>query len=708
MPETKSTSIERIAKRNGRVVPFDRSKISAAVSKALKAVGDEDTAKSEKVTSDVIGILEITCRHGRVPDVEEVQDLVEKMLIENGFSDAAKAYILYREQHARIRDGKKLLAGAVSMVDEYLRESDWRVKENSNMTYSLQGLNVYLSSDVLAYYWLTRIYNDKVREAHLAGDFHLHDLGVLGPYCCGWDLKDLIMRGFAGVAGKIESKPAKHLRSALGQVVNFFFTLQGEAAGAQAFSNFDTLMAPFVKNDSLTYVETKQAIQEFVFNLNVPTRVGFQTPFTNLSFDLAPPSYLKNEAAIVGGKPQDYTYGDCQQEIDMLNQAFCEVMNEGDSKGRIFSFPIPTYNISNDFDPDNPNLDSLWQMTAKYGIPYFANFLNSDLRPEDARSMCCRLRLDLREIRRRGGGLFGSDPLTGSLGVVTINMPRLGYLSKNTEEFFERLRSTMELAKDSLEVKRKALDNLAEQGLFPYSVCYLKSIKERLGSYWSNHFSTIGLIGMNEAILNLSEHDITTTEGTRFAKEVLNFMKDVLAEFQQETGNLYNLESTPGEGASYRLAKLDKERFSQIITAGEKEPYYTNSSQLPVNADFDLASAMDHQDQLQTIYTGGTVFHCFMGERIHNPDMAKKMVMKTANNFQLPYFTLTPTFSVCPEHGYLNGETPVCPECKHETEVYSRVVGYFRPVRQWNRGKQEEYHDRHLFSEDVVEAAASW
>jgi len=707
MPDLKSIPIEKIAKRDGRVVPFDGSKIYTAVTKALKAVGDDNLDKADRVTNDVLSILDITCRQGRVPDVEEVQDLVEKMLIQNGYADAAKAYILYREQHARIRDAKKLLAGAVSMVDEYLKESDWRVKENSNMTYSLQGLNVYLSSDVLAYYWLTRIYNEKIREAHLSGDFHLHDLGVLGPYCCGWDLKDLIIRGFAGVAGKIESRPAKHLRSALGQIVNFFFTLQGEAAGAQAFSNFDTLMAPFVKGDNLTYKEVRQAIQEFVFNLNVPTRVGFQTPFTNLSFDLTPPSYLKDEAAVVGGTTQDFTYGDCQKEIDMINQAFCEVMNEGDSKGRIFSFPIPTYNISAGFDPDNPNLDALWQMTAKYGIPYFANFLNSDLKPEDARSMCCRLRLDLREIRRRGGGLFGSDPLTGSLGVVTVNMPRIGYLSKSRDDFFARLTAVMELARDSLEIKRKALDNLAEQGLFPYSICYLRSIKERLGSYWSNHFSTIGLIGMNEAIVNFMGEDITTPAGSAFAREVLDYMKMVLAGFQETTGNLYNLESTPGEGASYRLAKLDRERFSQIITAGEKESYYTNSSQLPVNAEMDLVSAMKHQDQLQPVYTGGTVFHCFLGERIHDPEMAKQMVMKTAENFHLPYFTLTPTFSVCPSHGYISGEKPVCPTCGHETEVYSRVVGYFRPVRQWNKGKQEEFGDRHLFSEDMLEGIAA-
>ncbi|MDD5604885.1 MAG: ribonucleoside triphosphate reductase [Dehalococcoidales bacterium] len=707
MPNLKTSKIEKIAKRDGRVVPFDASKIYIAVTKALAAVGDNDLSKAERVANDVIGILEITCRQGRVPDVEEVQDLVEKMLIQNGYADAAKSYILYREQRARIRDGKKLLAGAVSMVDEYLRESDWRVKENSNMTYSLQGLNVYLSSDVLAYYWLTRVYNEKIRESHLSGDFHLHDLGVLGPYCCGWDLKDLIIRGFAGVAGKIESRPAKHLRSALGQIVNFFFTLQGEAAGAQAFSNFDTLMAPFVKNDNLTYKDVRQAIQEFVFNLNVPTRVGFQTPFTNLSFDLTPPNYLKDEAAIVGGTPQDYTYGDCQQEIDMINRAFCEIMNEGDSKGRIFSFPIPTYNISTGFNPDNPNLDALWQMTAKYGIPYFANFLNSDLKPEDARSMCCRLRLDLREIRRRGGGLFGSDPLTGSLGVVTINMPRIGYLSKTKEDFFSRLRTNMEIARDSLEIKRKALDKLAEKGLFPYSICYLQSIKDRLGSYWANHFSTIGLIGMNEAILNFMGTDITTSSGSAFAKEVLNYMKAILAEFQETTGNLYNLESTPGEGATYRLAKLDRERFSRIISAGEKEPYYTNSSQLPVDADIDLVDAMKHQDELQTIYTGGTVFHCFMGERIHDPEMAKQMVMKTARNFRLPYFTLTPTFSICPNHGYLNGENPKCPTCNHETEVYSRVVGYFRPVRQWNKGKQEEFSERHLFSENMLESIAA-
>ena len=697
------SKVGQVRKRDGGIVPFNADKISRAVYKAAQAVGEDDFEKAKEVSQQVVDILEITCRGLRVPDVEEVQDLVEKMLIENGYAEIAKAYILYREQHAQLRRTQELLAGANQLIDKYLGQSDWRVKENSNMSYSLQGLNNYISSDIVAHYWLSHIYSPEVREAHLSGDFHLHDLGILGAYCCGWDLHDLLLEGFKGVRGKTESSPAKHFRSALGQIVNFFYTLQGEAAGAQAFSNFDTLLAPFIHYDGLSYKETKQALQEFVFNLNVPTRVGFQTPFTNLSFDLTPPSYFQDEAVVIGGEAKDITYGDCQAEMDTLNRAFAEVMSEGDAVGRIFTFPIPTYNITKDFDPGNPNLNALWEMTAKYGIPYFANFLNTDMRPEDARSMCCRLRLDVREIKRRGGGLFGSNPLTGSIGVVTLNMPRIAFLSKTEEEFLERLSSLMHLARESLEVKRKALERLTEEGLFPYSLFYLKNVKKRFKKCWSNHFSTIGLIGMDEACLNFLGKDIASQEGKAFSLEVLKFMKERLNEFQEETGNLYNLEASPAEGTSYRLARLDRERYPEIITSGGEEPYYTNSTQLPVGFEGDLFEALTLQDELQCQYTGGTVFHCFLGERVDDPAMARNLMMKVAQRFRLPYFTLTPTFSICPEHGYIRGEVQQCPTCGAEAEIYSRIVGYFRPVSQWNKGKSQEFKDRRMFAPELNE-----
>ena len=690
-----SRGIEHIRKREGHIVPFTPTKIAEAVFKAFKAVGEDDKSKANQVSEQVVSILEITCRDGRVPTVEEVQDLVEKMLIENGYARVAKAYILYREQHAKLRESRRLLQGATKMVDDYLGRLDWRVNENSNMGYSLQGLNNYASSGIASRYWLGNIYPPEVGEAHTEGDFHIHDLGVLGVYCCGWDLKDLLLQGFQGAQGKIESTPPKHFRSALGQAVNFFYTLQGEAAGAQAFSNFDTLLAPFIRYDGLSYREVKQAMQEFIFSLNVPTRVGFQTPFTNLSFDLVPPPLLRDEEVIVGGKPSsDSVYGEFQKEMDMLNKAFCEVMMDGDAKGRIFTFPIPTYNITKDFDWQNLALDALWEMTAKYGIPYFANFVNSDMKPEDTRSMCCRLRLDIGEIRKRGGGLFGSNPLTGSIGVVTINMPRIGYLSNSEEEFFTRLGRLMSLAKESLEIKRKTIERFTEEELYPYSKFYLSMVRKRFGRYWTNHFSTIGLIGMNEACLNFLGKDIFSDEGKKLARKVLTFMRETLAKFQQETQGLYNLEATPAESTCYRLARLDKRSFPTIITAGEREPYYTNSTHLPVKYGGDLFNALTHQDELQTMYTGGTVFHCFLGERIDDPEACKLLVRRVMENFRLPYFTLTPTFSICPTHGYISGEHFKCPQCGQKTEVYSRIVGFFRPVQQWNEGKQEEFRER--------------
>lgn len=1029
--------IKKIRKRDGRIVDFDPNKITQAIWKAAQAVGGKDYERAKELSRQVVEILEKIQEENpeKIITVEEIQDVVEKVLVENGHYKTAKAYILYRKQHEEIRRVKDLFSN-VEVVDNYLNQTDWRVRENSNMTYSLQGLNFHISSIITSQYWLNKIYPFEIREAHVNGDFHIHDLGILGAYCVGWDLRDLLMVGFKGVRGKIACKPAKHLRSALGQVINFFFTLQGEAAGAQALSNFDTYLAPFIRYDNLDYKQVKQALQEFVFNMNVPTRVGFQTPFTNITLDLEVPNFMKNEPVIIGGKPQKETYSDFQDEMDMFNKALAEVLSEGDAVGRVFTFPIPTYNITKDFDWDNDRHDPIWQMTAKYGIPYFANFINSDMKPEDVRSMCplggnekvlikstrgrglefssirniyegnsshneyeiysdgkfvkgkfnkfenqdmikvtlannhevvmstkhlnfvmrspdseveeltgeelregmylpyslnayqgnggnfdlgyfvgafagdgsldrdiavvfslnknekltvakkleeiaikyfganvtksengnllvlrinsraaaglckdfvegsgkekcyrarlfgmslefrkgvikghmdtnggnrnriytsskkmvetlnmlaatlgtttsiyvderegrfgkepnyavliyqlnrdnygdwwfkkgdklwvkiksieklgkanaycfevengepmftigttgilthnCHLRLDKRELKKRGGGLFGANPLTGSIGVVTINMPRLGFLSQDEEEFFERLDKLMTLAKNSLEIKRKVLERLTENGLYPYAKFYLRNIKKAFGEYWKNHFSTIGLVGMNEACLNLLGCTIGDPEGQKFALKVLDFMRERLEDFQQETGNIYNLEATPAEGTSYRLARIDKRMHPAIIVANEDavrkgaEPYYTNSTHLPVYFTDDLFEALRLQDPLQVKYTGGTVFHIFIGESMPSPEAVKSLIKKICYNFQLPYFTITPTFSICPIHGYMFGKHEFCPKCKEEgketrCEVYSRIVGYLRPVDQWNDGKQEEFKQRKYY-----------
>ena len=575
----------------------------------------------------------------------------------------------------------------LNLVDADLKQLDWKVNENSNMSYSIQGLNNYIASEISKQYWLNRIYPENIKNAHINGDIHIHDLNIISVYCVGWDLKDLLSEGFTGVKGKVESAPAKHFRTALGQIVNFMYTMQGEAAGAQAFSNFDTLLAPFIRYDNLDYKQVKQAIQEFVFNMNVPTRVGFQTPFTNITMDLNVPSYYAEQPVIIGGELQEATYKEFQKEMDMLNKAFFEVMMDGDNSGRVFTFPIPTYNITKDFDWDNENIKGLWKMAAKYGIPYFSNFINSDMSPEDARSMCCRLRIDNRELEYRGGGLFGSNPLTGSIGVVTINLPKIAEVSKTKVEFLERLAQKMELAKDSLEIKRKLLENLTDKELYPYTKFYLRDIKARFGVYWKNHFSTIGLIGMNEACLNLFGENIGSLQGKQFAIEVMDYMRAKIVKIQKETGNNYNLEATPGEGTSYRLAKLDKDKY----------PYYTNSTQLPVNYTDDIFEVLDHQDDVQTKYTGGTVVHIYAGERIQSIKTMKNLVKKICNNYHLPYFTFSPTFSTCPNHGYVAGEHYTCPECGASCEVYSRVVGYIRPVQQWNKGKKQEFLDRQEF-----------
>lgn len=573
----KKTKVTKIRKRDGRVVKFDKAKITSAIFKALTATGEGGKRNAQELAKKIEHEVNkrFYVRNGggkfkvEIPTVEEIQDIVEDYLIRENYLDTVKAYIIYREQHRLIRENHDVLKKSIDLVDDYLSEADWQVKENSNMSYSLQGLNNYISNVITSKYWLEKIYPPEVREAYISGDFHIHDLGLLSVYCCGWDLKDLLARGFGGVRGKIDSKPPKHFRSALGQVVNFFYTLQGEAAGAQAFSNFDTLLAPYIKYDQLTYRDVKQAMQEFVYNMNVPTRVGFQTPFTNITMDLKAPLNLADEPVIVGGVVQKEQYRDFPSEISLINKAFAEVMYEGDASGRVFTFPIPTYNITKDFDWDDPSLDPIWEMTAKYGIPYFANYINSDMKPEDARSMCCRLRLDTRELYKRGGGLFGAHPLTGSIGVVTINLPRLGYLSKSKADFFARLEKMMDLAKESLEIKRKTLENFTEKGLYPYSKHYLSNIKLQRGEYWGNHFSTIGIIGMNEALLNFmgKKSGIITEKGNKFAEEALLFMRDKMVEYQKETGNLYNLEATPGEGTSYRLAKKDVEKYPNIITA---------------------------------------------------------------------------------------------------------------------------------------------
>ncbi len=696
----KSSKIsKKVEKREGELVDFEKEKIIKAIHKAITATGQGNGKQAKALTERAVRLINKRFRKEQSIKVEDIQDIVEEVLILEGYVETAKAYILYREQRRRIREAKTAIDESLEMVDKYLGDSDWQIRENANMGYSLQGLHQYIVSAVSKKYWLDKIYPKEIRDAVKRNVFHIHDIDFLGAYCCGWDLMDLLMRGFGGVKGKVESKPAKHFRTALNQTINFLYTLQGEVAGANAISNFDTLLAPFIRYDNLTYQQIKQAMQEFVFGCAIPTRVGFQTPFLNITLDIKPPKHLISQPVIIGGQPQKETYGEFQEEMNLLNKAYTEVMSEGDAKGRVFTFPIPTVNITKDFEWDNSALTGLWEMTAKYGVPYFANFINSEMSPDDARSMCCRLRLDNRELYKRGGGLFGSAPLTGSIGVVTINLPQVGYLSKTKKDFFERLSKIMDLAKESLEIKRDTIERFTERGLYPYSKYYMDSVKKMRGAYWGNHFSTIGLVGMNEALLNFIDKDITTRAGQSFAKEILDFMREKLVKYQEETGSLYNLEATPAEGASYRLAKRDKELYPDIITAGEKEPYYTNSTQLPVGFTDDLFEAVELQDGLQTKYTGGTVLHGFLGERISDPQVIKTLLLKIFSNYKLPYLTFTPTFSICPNHGYISGEHFTCPQCllPQPCEVYSRIVGYIRPVQQWHLGKQEEFRQRKTY-----------
>ncbi|MEM2227011.1 MAG: ribonucleoside triphosphate reductase [Candidatus Bathyarchaeia archaeon] len=695
----------KIKKRDGSVVDFDPQKIRNAIRKAMVAVGIREEEPVERATSEVLRLVSEIYGRERMPSVEEIQDIVETALMKLGYFQVAKAYIIYREQHKRLRDAKNLFFNVGEVVNSYMARGDWRVSENANLGYSFSGLLWHATGTVMAHYALSYIYPKEVAEAHLSGDFHLHNLSMsIAGYCAGWNLRQLLLEGFNGVPGKVESKPPRHLRTALGQIVNFFGTLQNEWAGAQAFNSFDTFLAPFVRVDGLDYQQVKQAIQEFVFGVNISSRWGGQTPFTNITFDWRVPEDLKDEPAVVCGEVSGEPYGEYQEEMDLINKAFIEILTEGDMSGRVFTFPIPTYNITRDFDWDSENSKLLFEMTAKYGLPYFQNFVNSDLKPSDVRAMCCRLQLNLRELRKKTGGLFGSGESTGSIGVVTINMPRIGYLSKDDDDFFERLEALMELAKTSLEIKRKVVSRNIEQGLLPYTRRYLGNLKR--------HFSTIGLIGMNEACLNFLGTGIASKEGKEFSIRVLKFMREKLLEFQEETGNIYNLEATPGEGASYRLARLDREKYPDIITAGRDAPYYTNSTHLPVDATDDIFEALKHQEDLQILYTGGTVFHAFLGERIESGDGCALLVRRIAERFRIPYYTITPTFSICPVHGYLSGEHFECPSQHSEEElrryggrdasgrafmpceVYSRVVGYYRPVQLWNRGKQEEYARR--------------
>lgn len=690
-----SGSFSQIIKRNGQIVAFDSRKIERAIEKAGKATGEFSAKEAKKLTLKALSLAYTTLKN--IPTVEEIQDIVEETLLSSIYKKTAKAYILYRDQHKQIRRVKDLFDPVIT-IDKYINKDDWAVKENSNMSFSVQGLNNYISKKVVSQYWLGRIYTPDIANLHTEGDMHIHDLDFLGAYCVGWDIKDLLLSGFKGAEGKVESAPAKHFRTILGQAVNFFYTLQGEAAGAQAFSDFDTYLAPFIRFDNLNYGQVKQAMQEFFFNINVPTRVGFQTPYTNITLNLRIPPHLKEEAVIYGGKLTHNTYGQFQKEVDMFNKAFFEVAAEGDAKGRPFTFPIPTINILKDFDWDNPQYKYLWEATSKYGLPYFANFINSDLKPEDTRSMCCRLRLDTRELKNKGGGLFGANPLTGSIGVVTINLARIGYLSKSKQDLFTRLEYIMDKAKDSLEIKRKTIENLTQKGLFPYAQFYLRSVYKRFGQYWKNHFSTIGVVGGNEAVVNFLQKDISSREGKSLAEEILDFMRDKLISYQEETDNYYNLEATPAEGASYRLALIDKKRYPDIITQGSgSKVYYTNSTQLPVNATKDVFEALVLQDSLQTKYTGGTVLHIFLGEKAPQSGTIPKLIKTIFANFKLPYISITPTFSICPQCGYIKGKVDICPACGHKTEVYSRIVGYLRPLEQWNDGKKQEFNDRRTF-----------
>ncbi|MDD3942188.1 MAG: ribonucleoside triphosphate reductase [Sphaerochaetaceae bacterium] len=684
--------LTHVTKRDGQIVFCDGRKIADAIAKAARAA-------AEFVDADLLAsqVLEAASTRGNGPvHVETIQDLVESLLMASGNTNTAKAYILYREERRKVREGRILIDATQRLFRDYLDDKDWLIKENANTRKSVNGMNNYIRESFTRRYWLHEVYPHEMAQAHIDGDFHIHDLGFFGPYCCGWDMQQLLTMGFGGIGGKVSSRPPKHLSSVLGQLVNATFTTQGESAGAQAWSSIDTYCAPFIRYDRLSHEQVKQQLQEFIFNLNVPTRVGFQCPFSNLTFDLRVPSRMRDQGVIIGGEVQDVTYEEFQEEMDTFNLAFCEVMMEGDASGRVFTFPIPTINVTKDFVWEGKVADAIMEMTCKYGIPYFSNYVSSDLSPEDALSMCCRLRLDTSELRKRGGGLFGSNPLTGSIGVVTLNLPRLAYRSKDIAEFHAKLLNLADLASGSLELKRKVIEHETTRGMYPFSARWLASIKEREGAYWANHFSTIGVVGMEEACRNLfgNEASLVTGTGQRFALDTLNLLRERIGTYQQATGHYYNLEATPAEGTSYRLANLDRQQFPDIITAGETVPYYTNSSQLPVGYTDDLFETLELQDALQCAYTGGTVLHLYLGERIGDIEVAKRLLKTIFGRYRLPYVSLTPTFSTCEDHGYLAGEQPTCPHCHKETEVWTRVVGYLRPVRDFHPGKREEHRLR--------------
>ena len=687
----------QVTKRDGKTVDFNITRIANAITKAFEATGipynpDIINMLSLQVTADYAGKI-----MDNAVSVESIQDSVEAVLQRAGYGDVAKAYILYRKNREKLRSMSSTILDYKGLVDGYLKVSDWRVKENSTVTYSVGGLILSNSGAITANYWLSEIYDQEIGDAHRNADLHIHDLSMLTGYCAGWSLKQLIQEGLGGVVGKITSAPAKHLATLCNQMVNFLGIMQNEWAGAQAFSSFDTYLAPFVKTDKLTYNEVKHCIESFIYGVNTPSRWGTQAPFSNITLDWTVPADLANQPCIVGGKPQDFTYGDCKAEMDMINRAFIEVMIEGDANGRGFQYPIPTYSITRDFDwSDTQNNRLLFEMTAKYGTPYFSNYINSDMEPSDVRSMCCRLRLDLRELRKKSGGFFGSGESTGSVGVVTINLPRIAYLSSTPEEFYKRLDRMMDIAARSLKIKRTTITKLLEEGLYPYT-------KRYLGGF-DNHFSTIGLVGMNEACLNASwlRKDLTHKDAQDFAVDVLNHMRNRLSDYQEQYGDLYNLEATPAESTSYRLAKHDKKRYPDIITAHEgATPYYTNSSHLPVGYTEDVFEALDIQDRLQPLYTSGTVFHTFLGEKLPDWKAAAALVRKIAENYELPYYTISPTYSVCVDHGYLPGEQYTCPHCGKKTEVYSRITGYYRPVQNWNDGKSQEFQDRKTYRPDI-------
>ncbi len=683
----------KVRKRDGKIVPFELQKITEAIKKAFEA---EETNYDDNVI-DFLG-LKVTADFNdkvknNIIDIEDIQDSVEAVLSKAGYADVAKAYILYRKLHEKQRAIENTMLNYKDVVNSYINVTDWRVKENSTVTYSVGGLILSNSGSITANYWLSEVYDKEIADAHRNCDIHIHDLSMLTGYCAGWSLKQLIQEGLGGVPGKITSSPAKHLSTLCNQMVNFLGIMQNEWAGAQAFSSFDTYLAPFVKIDNLTQKEVKQAIQSFVYGVNTPSRWGTQAPFTNITLDWTVPNDLAELNAIVGGKEQDFKYKDCQKEMDMVNKAFIEIMIEGDANGRGFQYPIPTYSITKDFDwSETENNKMLFEMTAKYGTPYFSNYINSDMEPSDVRSMCCRLRLDLRELRKKSGGFFGSGESTGSIGVVTINIPRIAYLSTDEKDFYNRLEKMMNLSARSLKIKRNVITKLLNEGLYPYTKRYLGTFE--------NHFSTIGLVGMNEACLNANwiKEDLTHEKAQKFTKDVLNFMREKLSDYQEEYGDLYNLEATPAESTSYRLAKKDKVLYPNIITASDDEtPYYTNSSHLPVGYTEDIFTALDIQDELQTLYTSGTVFHAFLGERLEDWQAAASLVRKIAENYKLPYYTLSPTYSVCKNHGYILGEAWTCPDCGQETEVYSRITGYYRPVKNWNDGKAKEYKMRKVY-----------